>query len=78
MTRRCCKSQHPHRATQRDNHARRIIRRLIKGKMIGQTEGMCAAWFWRAIHGGHYPRRVAVRLRVCCLISVRQALHNPA
>lgn len=41
MTRRCLKSQHQHRATQRDNHVRRIIKRRIKGKMIGRPEGVC-------------------------------------
>lgn len=77
MTRRCRKSLHNHHATQRDNHARRIIRRRIKGRHGGYHYGLCMAWYWRTIHGGHCPVKMSERCRNHCLISVRQALHNP-
>jgi hypothetical protein len=74
MTRRCLKSQHHHCATQRDNHARRIIKRRIKGKMIGQTEGACTAWFCRTYLGKYWPGFRSGRWRGHCLRSVRQVL----
>lgn len=74
MTRRCLKSLHNHRATRRDNRARRIIKLRIKGKMIGGLPGVCRAWFWRAVHGRHRPLRMSARRMGNCLISARQVL----
>lgn len=72
MTRRCLESQHNHRATQRDHHARQIIRRRIKGKMIGSEPGACEAWWWRNYRGWWRLLRMSAGMQFRRLKSVRQ------